>query len=694
MLLNERLPDVYEVKSEIGSGGGGTVFLAWHKNLRKDVVIKKIHDFISDEEIQRVEVDILKNLHHPYLPQVFDYFTINGVGYTVMDFVQGESLKQMTDKGKVFSEKDVLKIGDQLTEALEYLHTRKPSIIHGDIKPENIIYTPEGNICLIDFNISGISKEGKARTFGCTPGYSAPEQVKAVKKMMELMENGSMTAKTEGVPIDKRSDVYSVGATLYRIYTGKKYNAEDNNELKNGTGEGLLYIFNHSLREDPAKRFSDAEEMHRAFHDLHKKDRKYRMMVLYQTLAQLILTGACLAGLWLIINGRIELRKEKQERYDGYIREMAIISETGITDDSEFDGLFEKASAFYPDRLEAYYQKAVYLYQLGRYEKDCIFIESDILQKDIFSQQDDMPGVFTILAEAYFYLKDYEKAAENYKNAINLKVEDPELYVSYAIALARNGETDTAKAVMETAKEKKAGKDRILLIMGEIECRENDYKTAEQHLRECIDNTDDEYTKYRAYLGCALAISGQIPDFAYDDDEKKQKAKELSDKEIVLLRDALVSLPVEYENRILHQLGTVYLYERDQLKDTNALKQAIEVYEQLYENGERDVSVCDTLANLYYEVAEFDKEERMLKKLEETKPDDYSIVIRYAMIECARETDKEESKRDYSLFLDYYNKANLLIDKQVDEAVKNDDMYVKALRSVYEDLKNGGWINE
>ncbi len=680
MLLNEQLPDVYEVKSEIGSGGGGTVFLAWHKNLRKDVVIKKIHDYISDEEIQRVEVDILKNLHHPYLPQVFDYFTIDGVGYTVMDFVQGESLKQMTDKGKVFSEKEVLKIGNQLTEALEYLHTRIPPIIHGDIKPENIIYTPEGNICLIDFNISGISKDGKARTFGCTPGYSAPEQVRDVRKMMELIENGSMTAQVEGVPIDKRSDVYSVGATLYRIYTGRKFNSEDVNVLKGGTGEGLLYIFNHSLQEDPAKRFSDAAEMHRAFQNIHKKDRKYRMMISGQILTQLILMVMCLAGVWLIINGRIELRKEKQEQYDGYIKEMSKISETSLTEDPEFDELFEKASAFYPDRLEAYYQKAIYLYQLGRYEKDCIFIESDILTNEILSGQDDMPGVYAILGEAYFALKDYESAADNYEKAIDLKAEDPELYVSYAIALARNGETDIAKEVMETAKEKKAGNDRILLIMGEIESREKDYKMAEKHLRECIGYAEDDYTKYRAYLGCALAISGQIPDFAYDDEAKKQEAEELSDKEIELLKDALVSLPSEYENRILHQLGTVYLYQRDQLKDSDALKQAIGVYERLYENGESDVSICDTLANLYYEAGEYDKEEEMLKKLEEIKPDDYSVVIRYAMIECARENDKEESKRDYTRFLEYYNKANLLIDKQVDEAVRNDDMYVKTLR--------------
>ncbi len=658
MLLNEKLPDVYEVKSEIGSGGGGTVFLAWHKNLQKNVVIKKIHENISDEVYQRAEVDILKNLHHPYLPQVFDYFNIDGVGYTVMDFVQGENLKQMLDRGKVFSEKEVLKIGSQLAEALDYLHSRKPAIIHGDIKPENIIFTPEGNICLIDFNISGIAGDGKARTFGCTPGYSAPEQVKGVKTMMEQIQNGSVTGPAEGVPIDKRSDVYSVGATLYRIYTGKKYSAAESIILKKGTSEGLIYLFNHSLQEDPAKRFPDAGEMYRTFRNLYKKDQKYRRMILGQALAQLILIGMFLAGLWLIINGRIELRNEKQEQYDGYIKEMRKISETAVSEDPEFDGLFEKASTFYPDRLEAYYQKALYLYQLGQYEKDGVFIETDILQNEILCQQDDMTGVYTILAEINFNLQDYENASENYKKAIDLKEDDPELYVSYAIALARNGETDAAKTVMNTAKEKKAGNDRILLILGEIELCEKDYKTAEQHLRECIDCAENDYTVYRAYQGCIFALSGQIKNLTFDDAENRRKAVELSDKEIELLKQAMVSLPSEYENRILDQLGTVYLYRRDQLKDPEALEQAIGIYERLYENGESYTSICDTLANLYYEAGEYDKEEEMLKKLEEIKHDDYSIVIRYAMIECAKENNKEESKRDYSRFLEYYNKAD------------------------------------
>ncbi len=74
------------------AGCGGTVMKAYHKRLQKDVVIEKIHSDIQSENERRVEADILKNLHHQYLPQVSDYFVVNDVGYTVMDYVQGKSL--------------------------------------------------------------------------------------------------------------------------------------------------------------------------------------------------------------------------------------------------------------------------------------------------------------------------------------------------------------------------------------------------------------------------------------------------------------------------------------------------------------------------------------------------------------------------------------------------------------------------
>ena len=191
----------YEIYEKIGSGGGGTVYRAYHKNLQKEVIIKKTHSYISNTEMQRVEVDILKNLHHQYLPQVFNFFVIDGIAYTVMDFVKGGSLKARIESGVHYSEKQILKYAEQLCEVLAYLHSQPIPIIHGDINPSNIMLTPEDNICLIDFNISGSLENGKAVTYGCTRNYCAPEQYQMYLQLKEKAEQARKSSVKSNQPM-------------------------------------------------------------------------------------------------------------------------------------------------------------------------------------------------------------------------------------------------------------------------------------------------------------------------------------------------------------------------------------------------------------------------------------------------------------------------------------------------------------
>ncbi|MDD6208023.1 MAG: protein kinase [Clostridiales bacterium] len=172
------LERTYEIQEKIGSGGGGAVYKAYHKRLEKLVVIKKIHKEVQDILNSRQETDILKNLRHPYLPQVLDFFEIDGEIYTVMDYIPGESLQQLLDSGRTFSQKEIVKWAKQLADALCYLHQQNPPIIHGDIKPANVMLMPDGDICLIDFNISSVfdSDRRGARTLGYSNGYSPLEQ--------------------------------------------------------------------------------------------------------------------------------------------------------------------------------------------------------------------------------------------------------------------------------------------------------------------------------------------------------------------------------------------------------------------------------------------------------------------------------------------------------------------------------------
>ena len=202
------LTNTYEIYEEIGAGGGGTVYRAVHKRLQKVVVLKKISDSVSGMMNCRTEVDILKNLRHSYLPQVLDFIESSEGIYTVMDYVSGKSLQRMLDEGHHFTEKEVLKYTKQLCEALQYLHSQNPPIIHGDIKPDNVMITPEGNVCLIDFNISGVLENKSAVTYGYTPGFSAPEQVEAFESLsLSLSQEKAFERRLESAVEVKKQTV-------------------------------------------------------------------------------------------------------------------------------------------------------------------------------------------------------------------------------------------------------------------------------------------------------------------------------------------------------------------------------------------------------------------------------------------------------------------------------------------------------
>jgi serine/threonine protein kinase/Tol biopolymer transport system component len=201
LLLNR-----YKIVETLGQGGMGAVYRAIDENLGVEIALKE-NLFTSDEYSRqfRREATILASLRHPNLPRVSDHFEVEDQGqYLVMDYIEGEDLRQRMDRVGILQDEEVIVIGAAICDALEYLHTREPTILHRDIKPGNIKIDPEGGIFLVDFGLAKIVSGSDATTTGAramTPGYSSPEQYG--------------TART-----DARSDIYSLGATLYAALTG------------------------------------------------------------------------------------------------------------------------------------------------------------------------------------------------------------------------------------------------------------------------------------------------------------------------------------------------------------------------------------------------------------------------------------------------------------------------------------------
>jgi serine/threonine-protein kinase len=159
------------------------------------------------------EASVLARLDHPNLPKVSDFFDDGGRDYLVMDFVAGHDLKQVMDEarreGRFLEERKVLNWAAQLCDALEYLHNQDPPILHRDIKPANIKLTPGGLIKLVDFGLVKLMAPDDSRTVTILQGRGTAQYT-------PLEQYGGDTGHT-----DIRSDIYSLGATLYHLLTNE-----------------------------------------------------------------------------------------------------------------------------------------------------------------------------------------------------------------------------------------------------------------------------------------------------------------------------------------------------------------------------------------------------------------------------------------------------------------------------------------
>ena len=199
------LKNRYRIENVLGQGGMGAVYRAYDVNLGVVVAVKE-NLFTTDEYARQFkkEATILASLRHPNLPRVTDHFVIEGEGqYLVMDFIQGEDLREKLEQGGPVPEDLALPWFMDICDALAYLHTRTSAVLHRDIKPGNIKITPDGRAILVDFGLAKVVEESGTTTTGAkamTPGFSPPEQYG--------------TGRT-----DARTDIYSLGATMYAALT-------------------------------------------------------------------------------------------------------------------------------------------------------------------------------------------------------------------------------------------------------------------------------------------------------------------------------------------------------------------------------------------------------------------------------------------------------------------------------------------
>ncbi len=208
-LLNKR----YRILKLVGTGGMGAVYKAEDTRFGdRPVAVKEMRQSsLSPQELEiateqfKIEANMLARLQHASLPRIYEHFLEGNRWYLVMDFIDGETLDERLRRtpGRKLPPPEVVEIGIQLCEVLDYLHKLQPPVIFRDLKPSNVMLTHEGHLYLIDFGIARIFKPGQAKdtkAYGSI-GYSAPEQF-------------------DREQTTDQADIYSLGITLHEMLSG------------------------------------------------------------------------------------------------------------------------------------------------------------------------------------------------------------------------------------------------------------------------------------------------------------------------------------------------------------------------------------------------------------------------------------------------------------------------------------------
>lgn len=733
------LENTYEIQEEIGSGGGGVVFRAKHLRLQTDVVVKQIKDEVRGKVRARQEADILKNLKHPYLPRVYDFIeTADGV-YTVMDFIHGVNLEKAVQEHGPYSQKQVWKWATQLGEALDYLHSRRPMIIHSDIKPSNIMLTEDGNVCLIDFNISLALGNTMESAVGISAGFSPPEQYRdpvtyarmthnytlqqSVNRMTgdgqimrgiaygnkmvgeqatEILDDDiertelltDVTKKSDlggeklpdyikyiGRGIDERSDIYSLGVTLYYILVGKQPPADFGHRVlieKTGISisEGFATVINKMMMLSPEERYQNGKEYLLSIRNCHKLDRRYKTMRRWENGMQF--AALCLFGIGIgvVLLGLFRINRDKAADYYGkteQIRDsiMRYDYETALNQSKEL----EREN---PEAIDAYELEVQTLFESGLYEQcaetGLSYINAGCF--DVITEADRtmLGDICYLVGNAYYEMQEYENAKQLFETGLTYNTGNAMYYRDYAITLAKQGAVDKAKEQIAICEKMGMAGDSLYLVKGEIYSVEGSYAEAVECFEKAMQMTTDAAIRKRSLsleVDCLKKMGDDMIDYEITLLEKYEKQEDSSSAYV-----------------IKNYLADAYMrkaHTDDSIKE-EYYKKALTIFCAIYESGYVTYQLQENIAILYENIMEFDKAEDFLLQMASDYPNRYEPYKRLAYLEADRQQNKENGKRDYQKMKEYYEAAV----ERYTEDVQDQEMHM--LDQMMQELADGGWF--
>ena len=387
-LIGNVLKERYCIVEQLGHGGGGSLYLAKDMELGICRAVKEI------PIAKKKEARLMQYLEYPAIPKIIDYMETGEYCYLIMEYIKGQSLGELLRSGKRFSLREILALGKEIARVLEYLHSRKPPVCYGDLKPDNLMFSETGHLYLIDLG-SAMFDHGKIKQI-CegTKGYAAPEQYQGYLR--------------------PGSDIYALGKTLEKLCRKKKW-------------QWILYqdffwFLFRCTRKQEKYRYSDMTVVQKK---IQKLENRYRTITRRKRFLEAVAAGI-LIGTLLLIAGTM-----KPEEFS------IVISE--VTD------LYYEARQYPEDskgRKKCCIEAEKKLQKLSRN----------------YGEKEQQRRIELLLAWNAELLNEPEKAALYYEDLLLYDAEYPVVYGEYGMFLIRTGQKEASRKLWEDYKKKEKAK--------------------------------------------------------------------------------------------------------------------------------------------------------------------------------------------------------------------------------------------
>lgn len=652
----------YEFLEVIGKGGMGKVYLAKNIKLGTLWAIKETKKETKNKIDLLAEPNILKKLDHPAVVRIFDIDEDEDNVYIVEEFVEGISIEEELNKVRSIDEEIVVEWAKEICEALIYIHNLKPNpIIYRDMKPSNILITKDNKVKIIDF---GIAREYKNHaesdtTYIGTRGYAAPEQYG--------------TSQSDG-----RTDIYSLGVTLYHMVTGRgpndpPYEIMPIRQINENLSEGLEYIILKCTKQNPEDRYQSAELLLQDLNNIEKLNSEYRKRKIISSIKTLVAAIFFMGFSALIYGGVITVRQEKIEAYEETIQ-AGIKIQSG-KQYSEAILKFNEAISKIPTRVDGYKEiSKIYLKQ-GDNEKCIDYLENEVLNKVEEALED--PDVFYILGTAYFNKNDYNNATLKFERAASLDNNEVVYIRDLAVSYARMGELDKAQRRLEEIKSKNLSEEVTWYVSGEIFSAQKNPDEAVKSFNKCLELTKDEDLKKRAFISSAEVYANN-----------KDKSANAVDNQIAILERANSELKEKNNLQIIEMLGAAY-YEKGMSSQTNKneiLLKSNNCFKQLLDSGYNRPYIYRNIAIINQQIGDFKASEEILLKMKQQYPEEYRCYMQLALLYADMESKKPNESRNYDRTYENYQLAV----KFAPDGDKTAELM--PLVNLIEELKKNKWI--